>query len=815
MFALTLQALLSHWRRHPGQLATLILGLGLATGLWCGVQAINAEARASYDRADETLARSSRATIVAKDGGVIPTAIFVALQRSGWRTSPQLEGTRRIGNTRFRIVGIEPLTAPPGVLNGLIAPNPATVGQADQSQTLDIGTFLNPPGVLIVHPDSAETLSARPDLPPVRLSSTVSPGVIITDISAAQDLLNKPDGMNVLVVRGDQIAQRPDLSTIAPKLELVPPERSSDISELTGAFHLNLTAFGFLSFAVGLFIVRGAVGLAFEQRRVMVRSLRLLGVPNPTLMLTIGFEMLVLATVAGALGILLGYAIAAALLPDVAATLRGLYGAQVAGSLELRWQWWGSGMAIALAGTAAAAAGSLWQTARLSILDSGRARAWAMASGTVVRWQLAVAASLAVIGFGLLLTADGLVAGFAILGALLLASALVLPFLLALALQFCSRFSRSALVQWFWADTRQQVPGLSLALMALLLALAANIGVSTMVGSFRDTFTGWLDQRLSAQLYVTGRTQKQADEMRGFLQPRADAVLPIWNENARLAGNSGQVFGVSDHPVYRDNWPLLSRTDGAWDRVLAGEGVLINEQLHRRAGLQLGDMLSLPKGTTLPVVAIYSDYGNPLAQAMVSVALLERWFPDIERKRFAVVLPDDKTAALADDLRERFDLAGRQVVQQNVVKAFSIRVFEQTFAVTDALNVLTLAIAAFAIFTSLVTIADMRQPQLAPVWAMGVTRRRLAVMEVGRAVLLAVFTALLALPVGLALAWLLLAVVNVAAFGWRLPMAWFPADWARLGMIALAAAALAAILPALRLARTPPARLVQVFTHER
>jgi putative ABC transport system permease protein len=39
--------LLSHWKRHPGQLATLLLGLGLATALWSGVQAINEEARQS------------------------------------------------------------------------------------------------------------------------------------------------------------------------------------------------------------------------------------------------------------------------------------------------------------------------------------------------------------------------------------------------------------------------------------------------------------------------------------------------------------------------------------------------------------------------------------------------------------------------------------------------------------------------------------------------------------------------------------------------------------------------------------------------
>ena len=39
----TLAALLSHWRRHPLQLAALVVGLALATALWSGVQALNAE----------------------------------------------------------------------------------------------------------------------------------------------------------------------------------------------------------------------------------------------------------------------------------------------------------------------------------------------------------------------------------------------------------------------------------------------------------------------------------------------------------------------------------------------------------------------------------------------------------------------------------------------------------------------------------------------------------------------------------------------------------------------------------------------------
>jgi putative ABC transport system permease protein len=73
----------------------------------------------------------------------------------------------------------------------------------------------------------------------------------------------------------------------------------------------------------------------------------------------------------------------------------------------------------------------------------------------------------------------------------------------------------------------------------------------------------------------------------------------------------------------------------------------------------------------------------------------------------------------------------------------------------------------------------------------------------------------LAVPVGLGLAWVLLAVVNVEAFGWRLPMQVFPGEALRLLILALIAAGIAAAVPALRLWRMPPARLLQVFSQER
>jgi putative ABC transport system permease protein len=88
-------------------------------------------------------------------------------------------------------------------------------------------------------------------------------------------------------------------------------------------------------------------------------------------------------------------------------------------------------------------------------------------------------------------------------------------------------------------------------------------------------------------------------------------------------------------------------------------------------------------------------------------------------------------------------------------------------------------------------------------------------LELWRSLALAGFTFLAALPVGLVLAWVLLTHVNAQAFGWRLPMYFFPGDWLWLALLAAAAAFAAALWPSWRLVRLSPARLTQVFSQER
>ena len=60
-----------------------------------------------------------------------------------------------------------------------------------------------------------------------------------------------------------------------------------------------------------------------------------------------------------------------------------------------------------------------------------------------------------------------------------------------------------------------------------------------------------------------------------------------------------------------------------------------------------------------------------------------------------------------------------------------------------------------------------------------------------------------------------MAVVNVQAFGWRLPFYLFPGQWLEILALALLTAAIAAMAPIIRFARTTPAEFARIFANER
>lgn len=823
VFYWTLRALLSHWRRHPVQFFSVLTGLWLATSLLTGVQALNSQARESYARASQLIGGEPQASLSAPNGATFPQALFVSLRRAGWPVSPVLQARLTLkghADQRLQLMGIEPVSLPGGS---------AVAGKA-----LDIAQmvgFFSAPGSTWVAPQTLQTLGLHEGdtplsesgqaLPPLHSQPDMAPGLLLVDIGFAQQLLGLPQQVSRLLLPKEFAASKPVLpADIDGQLVLKTSGEENNLARLTESFHLNLDALGFLSFVVGLFIVHAAIGLALEQRRGLLRTLRACGVGARLLIISLSVELGCLALLGGIAGVISGYFLASVLLPDVAASLRGLYGAEVAGQLSLSPWWWASGVGLSLLGALLAGANSLLRAARLPLLALANAQAWHQAHSRWLRRQAWVAALAIVVALMALFFGDSLTSGFVLMGTLLLGAALGLPVLLNGLLDTLLGRSRSVLGQWFLADCRQQLPALSLALMALLLALAANIGAGSMTSGFRQTFTNWLEQRLTAELYLNPANPAQARDMQIWLgqQPTVTAVLPNWQVPVQLQGWPADVFGIIDHPTYRQHWPLLQSASGdPWDQLAQDDTLMLSEQLARRLNVSVGDQLPIPtpQGQWTPrIVAIYADYGNPKGHILVNARHLLRYWPQLSPNRFNLRIAPAAVPVLVRELQARFSLEDSHIVDQTQLKGWSTQVFERTFAATAALNSLTLGVAGVALFISLLTQSQSRLGQLAPLWALGVTRRQLMLLNLGQTWLLAVLTLVLALPLGLLLAWCLDAVINVQAFGWRLPLQIFPAQLAQLMALALLATLLASAWPLIKLYRSRPADLLRTFANE-
>ena len=817
LLSLALLALLSHWRRHRVQCFSIFTGLWLATALWTGVQALNSQARSDYARASAVLAGPLQAQLVPRNGERFDQALYVQLRKQGWAVSPVLEGRLRLPGEparSVRLIGIEPLSLP-------AASSIAGV----QPQAFDLQAFIGSPGQAWVGPDTLRQLNVNPGqpardsegqlLPPLVLQPALAPGVIVVDIGHAQALLHAPGQLSRLLVAA---TSRPLPADIAPYLELQPQQDDGGLQRLTDSFHLNLTALGLLAFVVGLFIAHAAIGLALEQRRGLIRNLRAYGISLKTLLCALVLELGLFAVLGGLAGVASGYGLAAWLLPDVAASLRGLYGAQVAGTLSLPAWWWLLGVLVSVLGALLAGVGSVLRAARLPLLALAQPQAWRLAQGPWLKRQALLAGLLLLSSLGCAVLGSGLPSAFAMLAGLLLAAALLLPALLDRVLAWLAQRCQRPLTQWFVADSRQQLPALCLALMALLLALAASVGVGSMTEGFRKTFVGWLDQRLSADLYVTPRDTAQGLQIAEWLgqQPAVSVVLPGWRVEMQLQGWPVQAQGIVDHPIYRTRWPLLEQQPHAWEQLANGQAVMLSEQLARRLKLHLGDSLRLPASTSpaLLVMGIYADYGNPKGHVLVNANWLREQWPEAALTGLSVDLLAEQGAAMKVALQQRYKLDDSRVVEQVRLKRWSTDVFNRTFAATAALNSLTLGVAGMALFTNLLTLGQSRLGQLAPLWALGVRRAQLVWLSLGQTLMLSSLTVLLAIPLGLLLAWCLVAVVNVQAFGWRLPLYVFPMQLLQLAALGLLTSLLASAWPLWQLARRQPRELLRPFADE-
>ena len=569
------------------------------------------------------------------------------------------------------------------------------------------------------------------------------------------------------------------------------------------AFYFNLGALSLLAAAVAALLVYQVVVGGVNRRALDFGRLRALGMTGTELGMRVVVDYLLLAAVAALCGVALGHALAAALVNQVAAVVDDLFYRLTV--TDLRWSWLGvsKGVGVALIVALVASVGPALRLARtpVTMLLRGELDKRALVAPGVV------ALVSGVLAITVLLMSNGVWAALLSIACILIAAAAAIGYLVP-RIRPTLR-GKTVLVPLALADLTRTGRDASLALGALLVAVATAFGMSWMISSFRDALQDVLTQRLQAAVMV--RFDVPLADLRSRLERLAGVT------DVALAGQ-GEVDIGAANAGGGDSWRVALRVVDRPDRetarlgvavgALATGSVVVSEPLARRHGIEVAQYLRVGR-CKLRVGAVFREYGAPRGRVVSARDTAARCVvmpATAEAEIYGAV----SVAAVRDAL---LGVSGVQIADQARIRKVSLEIFDRTFLITGVVRTLALIVAAIALFSSLTAWIAQRGGELGMLRAMGMTGRELAIVLGMQSLLLGAVAVLMALPVGMLIAWVLVTQLQPRAFGWSFPLVlhWqviAPTLWA-----ALAAVGAGALAPALTLARAPASRWLGTARH--
>lgn len=776
--------LLAGYRQYASYLLIVMAAMITACAGLSAVQVINATAKASYASASQPLIANVHWRIMSQQQRrEIEKSDYAALRRQGFnQLVPVLRYMAEVqsaDNRRFRLelVGIDAYA----MLSLTQRPDNHTLSSASTNLGQQ-SPFWLPPFTTLIHTELAEkldlqagqqlTLSKQTKLPPLQLANSGLLAVeLVIDIGQLQQASGKQHLSEILVVGELNQQQQSRIQAALPAgLALQSLNTGENAAQLTDSFHLNLLAMGLLMFVVCLFVVMNALQLLTHKRLDHFKIARQLGVSRPRLYHVLAVEILLLAAICAPAGAWLGWQLASLLATDVSLTLANLYDVRVGFNQGSMLNLMLSNFIACVIGGAVALSLPLWHLnkhlANTQLRPRGNNRIWL--AGTAL--FLLLAACLELFSYGL-------ISSFIILASILLAGCCLLIALLPMLLKgLAGQLSmRHAQLKWACANTNSLATNSKIAICAFFIALASNMGMNLMVDSFRQATQDWLQQRLVANYYLhTDEPQALGD----FLATPATShwqtlIRPRHTDTASTTTDS-KSFKLLSYPidaVYQQSLAMASAQADYWQAFVDGSGLLVNQQLAARLGLQLGDPLHYQNSRgqlfTQNLVGIYYDYGNPDAQALFPLAVKQAL--DLPApQRYALHMNKQQIETLSTALAAVQVPA--HIISAEELLGTAMQAFDRTFVITAALNIITLLVAALSLASSVWLISQDNRPQTALLRSFGIQAKIIALIRLGQFGLLTLLSAIIAIPFGIGLSWLLINLINWQAFQWSYPL---------------------------------------------
>ncbi|WP_375750394.1 FtsX-like permease family protein [Vibrio sp. HN007] len=813
---LSLRVFVAHYRKAPLQAGAIIIGIILAVTLLTGVRAINENAKRSYSETTELLSQQADWFVTPATGQKhLTETVYFELRKAGISHSlPVVEGRLRSSDgKRWQIQGSDIITA-------ITAPGQDNNKEVERISLLDTNIPLNRmlagEPVVLMSQSKADELEARQpfvlggqEVEIITLEDSFNLGNrILMDISLAQTLLRVEGQLSYIALFDINSAQTQQIiELIGQDANLNQADKGDSLNALTDSFHLNLTAMSMLAFVVGLFIAYNGIRYSLLKRQRLFTQLQQLGTEKRSLILALALELLLLVLIGSTIGFVLGLQLSHWFHPLVSVTLEQLYGATILPG-AWNWSWLFQAIALTLGAALIASSALIMQLYKQPLSRHSGQYNQQTHSSVVYRIQIKISLLLVlIVVISLPLTKDHRVT-MLLLGLLVVAIPLALPWLLKslthLITELATKMKARGLTYYQIAETKELVAPLSLAMMAMLLAVTANISMNTLVGSFESTLTNWLSARLHADLYVRpAESQMQQTEQFLLKQPQVEKVYKQYFLESSYEGFPIYLV-TKDKSTLEQTTIFKSKEPDIWQRFYQGELVILSEPMAVRLGIEQREAITLEAipDRTFTVGGVFYDYGNPYGEVLIA--------PSIWRALDFSTMPTSLGASIAggqealrqaliDDLR----IPETLLFDQKQIRQYAIDIFNKTFAITKVLNSLTLLVAAIGLFSACFMLTQARVAPIARLYSLGVSQKKLSMMVVSQMLIIVLLTCLIALPTGAVLGYVLINKVTLQAFGWSIHMIWNWQAYLEVVMLAITASVIAVALPLYRLTRRP------------
>lgn len=820
--------------RRPLHTGLMLLGVALGVAVVVAVDLANESARRGFAKSTEAVVGRASHQVLGGPAGV-PVELYRRLRLAGAAeaVAPVVEAVglaEELGRQSVRLLGVDAFAEGPfrDHLGGaslrapgfarLLTEAGACVVSAQQARRHGLG---------LASPLHVRLDGRRLELVVRGLLQDDTPArqgalddLVLVDVGALQRLLGREDALSRLDLIADAEQARAVAALLPPGLRLVAASEQADtIGQLTRAFQLNLTALSLLALLVGMFLISNTVTFSVVQRRAVFGTLRALGVGGGQIFALILAETAAAALAGSALGLGLGLALGRGAVRLVTRTINDLYYVLSVTGVALEPATIVKAVALGVGAALLAAVPAALEAARVEPITALRPSTLEQRARRSAPWlALGGLLTMAAGGVGLGLAGQSLFASFAGLFGIVIGYALLVPLLtlglLAAAAPALGR-GLGVLGRLGARTLARSLLRTGVAIAALTTAVSVTIGVGLMIESFRGTVRNWLELTLLADVYVgaPGRGARATPTLPRELQARLGAVPGVAAvesyRRVRVMSSFGEVpLGASD--VRSEHGAALHRfkpggDPDPWPRVLRGAVVVSEPFAHRHRLPARGGRIELATDRgerEFEVAGVYYDYSTEEGTVLMSRAVYDRFWDDPNVSSIALyAAPGTEPGLLAERVRSALAGTALVVTLNQSLKQEALRVFDRTFAVTNALRLLAVVVAFIGVCSALLALQVERTRELATLQALGLLPGQLALLSLIETGLMGLAAGLLSLPLGALLAAILVDVINVRSFGWTMQLALRPGLFAQAVAVSVAASLLASVYPLRRLRR--------------